>query len=252
MARIPLALQMYTVRDSMKEDLEGTFRAVARIGYAGVELAGTADRPEKELKQFLDDLGLKVAGCHVGLDRLESDLDRAIEECLALGSPYVVCPALPEDRRNEEADYRGTGEVFSKIGEACRREGIVFCYHNHSFEFKKFNGVNALDVLYDSSDPELVQAELDTYWVQHGGEDPASTIRKYADRCPLVHLKDMEAGEERFYAEVGEGIMDFQAIFDASEEGGVAWYIVEQDICRRPPIESARLSFENLKRMGKA
>ncbi|MSS70276.1 MAG: sugar phosphate isomerase/epimerase [Candidatus Latescibacteria bacterium] len=251
MAKIPVALQMYTVRDQAKEDFEGTFQKVAQIGYAGVELAGTGDRSASDLKKFLDGLNLKLAGSHVGWAALESDLNKVIEDNLTLGNPYIVCPSVPQDRRKDAAGYRETAQKLSQIGEACKKQGIQVCYHNHSFEFQKFDGVNALDILYEASDPRFLQAEIDTYWVQHGGEDPAAYIRKYAGRCPLVHLKDMEPGQERFFAEIGEGILDFKAIFEASEAGGAAWYIVEQDRCRRSPIDSARLSFENLKKMGK-
>ncbi len=251
MASIPIALQMYTVRDQLKEDFEGTFRKVAEMGYAGVELAGMGDRSVAQVKLLLEDLNLKMAGSHVALDVLEGNLNQAIDDNLALGNPYIVCPFLPQERRGDGAGYRKLGEQLTVIGEACRKQGITFCYHNHSFEFQKFNGVNALDILYEASDANAVQAEIDTYWVQHGGEDPAAYIRKYAGRCPLIHLKDMEAGEEKFFAEVGEGIMDFEAIFEASEASGAVWYIVEQDRCRRDPVESAALSFENLKKMGK-
>jgi sugar phosphate isomerase/epimerase len=251
MAKIPVALQMYTVRDQLKEDFEGTFRKVAQIGYAGVEFAGTGDRTASELKKFLNDLGLKLAGSHVGWAALESDLNRVIEDNLTLGNPYVVCPSVPQDRRGSADGYRETARKLSQIGEACKRQGIQLCYHNHSFEFQKLDGKYALDILYEASDPRFLQAEIDTYWVRHGGEDPAAYIRKYAGRSPLIHLKDMEPGQERFFAEVGEGILDFKAIFEAAETGGAAWYIVEQDRCRRNPIDSARLSFENLKKMGK-
>ena len=251
MEKIPVALQLYTVRDQLREDFEGTVRKVAGIGYAGVELAGTGDRSASDLRKLLDGLNLKVAGSHVGWAALEADLNRVIEDNLTLGNAYVVCPSVPQDRRGGADGYRETARKLSQIGEACKRQGIQLCYHNHSFEFQKFDGVNALDALYEASDPRFLQAEIDTYWVQHGHEDPAAYIRKYAGRCPLIHLKDMEPGAERFFAEIGEGVMDFKAIFEASEAGGAAWYIVEQDRCRRSPIESARISFENLKKMGK-
>lgn len=251
MAKIPVALQIYTVRDQVKEDFDGTFRKVADIGYAGVELAGTGDRSAADLKKLLDGLNLKLAGSHIGWAALESDLDRVIDDNLTLGNPYVVCPSVPQDRRATAEGYRETARKLSQIGETLKKQGIQLCYHNHSFEFAKFDGKYALDVLYEASDPRFLQAEIDTYWVQHGHEDPAAYIRKYAGRAPLIHLKDMESGPDRFFAEIGEGILDFKAIFEASEAGGSAWYIVEQDRCRRDPIESARLSFENLKKMGK-
>jgi sugar phosphate isomerase/epimerase len=129
---------------------------------------------------------------------------------------------------------------------------MQLCYHNHDFEFRQFDGRYGLDILLGATDPELVKAEVDTYWVQKTGVDPAAYLRQYAGRCPLVHLKDMTADESRTFAEIGEGSMDWSAIFTAAEAGGAAWYIVEQDTCRRAPLESVAISLRNLQSMGKA
>jgi sugar phosphate isomerase/epimerase len=139
---------------------------------------------------------------------------------------------------------------MTSIATAMKSDGLQLCYHNHSFEFQKFDGKYGLDIFYENSDPNLVLAEIDTYWVQHGGEDPAQFLRKYPNRCPLIHLKDMLADAQKSFAEVGAGILNWPEIFKACEAVGAQWYIVEQDRCQRPPLESVRMSFENLKRMG--
>ncbi len=259
MSKLPVALQMYTVRDVAEKDFLGTLRQVAQIGYAGVEMAGTATLPVHELKAALDDLGLIVAGTHVPLNLLEGDpstgsgqaLTGVIEFNQAIGSQHVILPWVAQERRATLEGWKEVARSLNQIGRELRRAGLYFCYHNHAFEFELFDGKFALDWLYELTDPELVKAELDTYWIQYAGQDPATYIRKYASRVGLVHLKDMEPGDERMFAEVGEGILDWPAIFQAAEASTARWYIVEQDRCRRPSIESARLSFENLKKMGK-
>lgn len=252
MSTIPVALQLYTVRSETAKDFIGTLRDVARMGYAGVELAGTGSLRATELKAVLDDLNLARAGSHVGIDPLEKELGRAIEFNLELGNPYMVCPGVPEARRSSADGYRALAASFDAIGAECRKHGLTFAYHNHHAEFQTFDGQYGLDILYGASDPDLVKAEVDTYWVQYAGEDPAAYIRRYPGRCPLIHLKDMADDADRSFAEVGEGILDFDAIFAACEVGGARWYIVEQDTCKRPPLESARLSLENLKVRGMA
>ncbi|HIQ04840.1 MAG TPA: sugar phosphate isomerase/epimerase [Anaerolineae bacterium] len=252
MSRIPIALQMYTLRHEAQKDFAGTLRQVAEIGYAGVELAGCGSLTARELKTMLDDLGLKVAGSHVGFGRLEANVAEEIDFNLEIGSPYIVCPSIPEAKRTDEQTLRSTAEQLNRFGAICQEHGLGFCYHNHSFEFTtKFGGRILLDLLYEITDPQLVQAEIDVYWAQYAGYDPAALIRRHAGRCPLIHLKDMAGDAERSFVEVGEGILNFDAIFTASEAAGVQWYIVEQDACQRPPLDSIRISLDNLKARGK-
>jgi sugar phosphate isomerase/epimerase len=251
MSTIPVALQLYTVRDLTQRDFAGTVREVAKLGYAGVELAGTGGLAASDLKELLAETGLKVAGSHIGLDVLEGNLSGAIELNLEIGNRWIVCPYLPEDRRKSEADWRAIADFFNKIGAECKQHGVQFCYHNHAFEFEKVDDQYALDLLYGNTDPDLVKAELDTYWVLYGGADPAGYLRRLSGRCPLVHLKDMEEGD-RSFAEVGTGVLPLDAIVDAAKAGGTHWLIVEQDVCKRPTLESARISIENLKARGLA
>jgi sugar phosphate isomerase/epimerase len=250
MSKLPVALQLYTVRDELSKDFGATVRRVAEIGYTSVEFAGTGDLSAKELKALLNELGLTAVGPHTGLDQLASDLDATLAYFGELGVPYITCPYMPETYRTPEM-FGETCALLNRIGQACQGHGMQFCYHNHAFEFETRIGDKTLfDVLYDDTDPDLVKGELDVYWVQYAGYDPVKVIASRPGRFPLIHLKDMTAGEPTF-AEVGEGILDMPAIFVASEANGAQWYVVEQDRCQRPTMESAKLSFENLTSMGK-
>lgn len=248
MGKFGIALQTYTVRDEMRADFKGTLRKVAEMGYPAVQLSGTGGMSIAEAKQFVDSLGLRVFGGHFGIEQLEKDLASVLDLARGLGMEYIIVPWMPEELRRDAEGWISVAKRMNAIGKKVVAEGFVFCYHNHSFEFQKFDGKYGLDLFYENCDPELVQAELDTYWVKHGGEDPAEYIRKYSGRVPLLHLKDM--AEDGSFAEVGHGILDWEDIFEAAEEGGVKWMAVEQDVCKHPPLESAKMSLEFLKSKG--
>ena len=248
MSTIPVALQLYTVRDEMARDFAGTVRAVGQIGYAGVEMAGYGDLSAEQMAALLQEAGLRAASTHVALDRLEGNLDAEIEYCLAIGCDHLVLPWLAPERR-APADLRALAPRLNEFGRRCRERGITFGYHNHDFEFVRDDGAYLLDHLLDATDPALVTLELDVYWAAFAGVDPASYLRQRAGRVPLVHLKDM--APDRSFAEVGDGTLDLQAIFAAAEQGA-HWYIVENDAPKMPSLESARRSLENLRSLGKA
>lgn len=249
---IPVALQLYTVRDETARDMVGTLRRVAAIGYAGVELAGLGGLKPQELKKVLADLGLRCAGSHIALSALEGDLDAVIDENLALGNRYIVVPALPGELRNDEQGFIDAARRLNAIGAACQKRGLRLAYHNHAFEFQRFGGRYALDILHDETDPALVQFEPDLYWMVYAGVDPLAWLRERPGRYPLVHLKDLAPGAERTFAEVGEGTIDFQPLFAFFRAQGSEWYIVEQDRCARPSLESAEISLRHLREWGVA
>lgn len=257
MSNLPIALQLYTVRDQTALDYAGTVRKVAAMGYHGVEFAGRKPLPQAELKALIQELGLKVAGGHESLSNLEEDLDGLITAYQDLGSEYITLPSIPGEWR-EATEFGPLFEKLNAIGKRCRERGITFSYHNHDFEFKlKVGDKTFFDALYAATDPDNVKAQVDVFWVHFAGLDPAAVIQKYAGRCPLIHLKDMpknvtEMVRPARFAEVGEGQVDMAAVFAASEASGATWYIVEQDQCERPTLESAKLSFDNLRSLGKA
>ncbi|HEY8665364.1 MAG TPA: sugar phosphate isomerase/epimerase [Tepidisphaeraceae bacterium] len=249
---IPIALQLYTLRDLLAKDFVGTVKAVAKIGYAGVEMAGYGDLQggAKEAKKILDDLGLKVAGNHAAVEPLEQDINKVMDENDILGNKNICIAYVGEERRKDGQAWKDMAKLFNKFGAALRKRGFDFGYHNHSFEFQKFDGKYGLDILWENSDPNLVKSELDTYWVQHGGEDPVAYMKKLGKRIMLLHMKDMAAGPEKRFAEVGTGILDFKAIVKAAPSTGAKWYIVEQDSTYETPhLQAVKTSYENLKKL---
>lgn len=249
-----LAAQLYTLRDHLKtpDDIARTLPKVARMGYRAVQLSALGPIDTRELKRILDGEGLTVCATHVGFDRLRDDLEGVVEEHQILGCRYVAIGGLPGDYRSAEGYPRFAREA-SKVGRRMKERGLVFGYHNHSFELEKFGGRTALEILYAESDPEAFTAEIDTYWIQHGGGDPAWWIRRVAGRSPVVHLKDMAVvGGKPVMAEVGEGNLNWPTILEACRAAGVEWYIVEQDRdwYQDDPFQSLELSLRNLKQMG--
>jgi sugar phosphate isomerase/epimerase len=247
-----VAAQLYTLRDFLKtpDDIARTLPKVAALGYRAVQLSALGPIDPRELKQILDRAGLTVCATHVGYERLRDDLDAVVEEHRILGCRYVAIGGLPQEYRNADGYHRFAREA-SEVARRMKERGLTFGYHNHSFELEKFDGKTGLEILYSESDPAAFTAEIDTYWIQHGGGDPAWWVRRVAGRSPLVHLKDMVMrGRAQLMAEVGEGNLNWPAILQACREAGVEWYIVEQDTCQRDPFESLGISLRNLQAMG--
>lgn len=250
-ARIPVALQLYTVREEAARDFVGTLRQVAAMGYAGVQIAGnTGGLSARELQKVLGDLGLRCAGAHVGLAQLENELPSLLDYYATLSCPYLVLAALPREFYEGQTDWAALGARLNRIGAACRQHGLGFAYHNHDMEFRRLGDRYLLDIILDNTDPALVKSELDTYWAVYAGADPAAWMAQHPGCCALLHLKDMAPDPKRAFAEVGEGIIDFKPIFTRFEAQGGEWYIVEQDVCARPPLESAAISLRHLREWG--
>lgn len=246
-----IGLQLYTVRDELRADYVGTLREVTKIGYPAVQFAGYGGMAASELKRVLNDLGLTAAGSHVNFEALDNQTDEEIQYCLDVGTPHVVIPAMPQAFRGSADGYRRLADAMNRIGARCQALNARLSYHNHAFEFEKLDGQYGLDLLLGLCDPGLVSLEPDIYWIRHADVDPSAYIRQYSGRTPIIHLKDMTAGADHTYAEVGEGILDWPAIFAASEASQAEIYVVEQDRCARPALESAAISLRHLRDWGK-
>lgn len=251
MAEIPVALQLYTVRDETARDFAGTVRRVAEMGYPAVEFAGYGGLTAEQMVALLSETGLRAASTHVGLDALESDLDQQLDYCSAINCTHLVLPWLVPEYRTAEA-FRAMAPKLNEIGRRCADRGISFAYHNHDFEFAANGdeGKTLLDTLRDGTDAALVGFEVDVYWAAFAGIDPVELLGRYAGRVRLVHMKDL--GADRGFAEVGDGTLDMRGICAAAETAGARWLIVENDAPRMPSLESARRSLENLRGMGLA
>jgi sugar phosphate isomerase/epimerase len=258
MASGKLGAQLYTCRQFTKtlEGVAETFEKVAKIGYTAVQISGFGPVDPKQVGKLLADHGLTCAATHVKWDRFLGDLGAVIAEHKLWGCAHPAIGGLPGAYRTPEGIKRFLDEL-GPVAERLAAEGMDFSYHNHSHELAKHDGRTWLEVLYEQAKPHVLKAEIDTYWIQHGGGDPAAWIRRCAGREPLVHLKDMviapssEGRPEQRMAEIGEGNLNWPAILEACEAGGVQWYLIEQDLCYdRTPFESLDISYRNLKAMG--
>lgn len=255
MAPTQIAAQLYTLRDFIQTpaDVARAMERLAAIGYQAVQISAMGPIDPHECRKIMDDNGLVVASTHTSFERLRDETAAAIEEHHILGCKYPAVGGLPEEYRRAGAEgYSRFAKEASEVGRTLAEAGLTFGYHNHSFELEKFGRRTGLQILYEDSHPQYFTAEIDTYWTQHGGADPAMWIRKLQGRSFLVHFKDMRIrdGQQQF-AEVGEGNLNWPNILEACKTAGVEWYIVEQDSCYdRDPFDSLKISLENMRAWG--
>jgi sugar phosphate isomerase/epimerase len=250
-----IGLQLYTVRDSMKTDFAGTIAKVAATGYKEVEFAGVLapdagyfGRSPKEVRAILDKNGLAAPSCHVDYTVVENKWPEALEAAKIVGHSYIICPSVEEKQRAEPGGWQRAADLFNKAGEASKKAGIQFGYHNHSFEFgpaDSLGGKLPYDFLLAETDSNLVVMELDLCWISVGGKDPLAYFDKYPGRFQLVHVKDwvkdpnsadgykLANGEFVKYggrmADVGQGSIDWKNLFAHAGKAGIRHYFVEND-----------------------
>jgi len=244
-----LAAQLYTLRNEAKRDFAGTLREVKRMGWAAVQIDGLHGNDPQEIAGVLRETGLRAAGMHVGLERMKRDLPAVLEEGRLFATRDLICHSLPSGLQNEQG-YRSVREDLRAISRTVTPLGFRVGYHNHDFEFHtRMDGGFALDYLLEPDPDAPVFAEIDTYWVKKADEDPLAYIRRYPNRMPILHLKDMTADGRRHFAEIGTGSIDFPPILRWGEEHGVEWYAVEQDDCPGRPMDSLAISYDRLAKM---
>lgn len=243
-----IALQLYTVRELTAQDMVGTLRRLAEIGYRAVQPAGYGNSSPEEIRRVLDECGMRAISAHVDLQRWE-DPEAVFEELETLGCSHAVVPFLPE-RRRSQAQVQKLIEQFNRWGEQCREHGLRFSYHNHAFEFAPLGDTTIWEMLVAGTDPTLVGLELDVYWAQYAGRAPVEIIGQIAGRMPLLHLKDMANTPDRADAPVGTGVINFDAILPAAARAGAEWYIVEQDTSTSP-LEDVQTSLRYLQEQAK-
>ncbi|MFC5452741.1 sugar phosphate isomerase/epimerase family protein [Paenibacillus aestuarii] len=250
-----IAAQLYTVRTFLKtpEEISESMKKVKQMGYKAVQASGVGPIGYAEFKALADQEGLTICATHIGYDELLNDMDGVIQKHQAWNCKYVGLGGLPQQYRESSAGYAAFAKQATEFGRQLKSAGLQFIYHNHDFEFAKYDGKTGMEILMETSDPDAVDFEIDVYWVQAGGADPIEWIRKMDGRMKVVHFKDMIVTPERKqrFAEIGEGNMNFQGIIQACQEIGVEWAAVEQDDCyERNPFESLEISFNNLAKLG--
>lgn len=255
MAGSVLAAQLYTCRDFTK-DINGvadTFKKVKKIGYEAVQISGFGPVDPKAVAKLVKDSGLTVCATHMGWEQFMTNLDTVIETHKLWNCTHTAIGGIFDEAYASVDGVKRFLDELAPIAKKLAAEGMDFSYHNHSHELAKYHGKTWLGMLYEQGDPKQLKAEIDTYWIAHGGGDPAAWVKKCAGREPLLHLKDMivSSTREQRFAEIGEGNLNWPAILKEAQAGGVEWYIVEQDNCfGRDPFESLAISFNNLREMG--
>ena len=248
-----VGLQLYTLREHLKteSDIAQTLKKVKAAGYDIVQISGCGVSDVKVLSKLIKDAGLISNSVHEKYDRITKETDAFIEDCRVMGYTTAAIPYLPEEMRTIEG-YKKVAREANAAGEKLAKAGVILTYHNHDFEFENLGGIRGIDIIYGETNPKFLQSELDVYWVQSGGADPAAWILKMKGRAPIVHLKEMGIkGKEHVMLPVGEGNMNWQSILKALEEVKTGFYYVEQDRCNgEDPFACIKKSLDNLKKMG--
>lgn len=266
---LPIAIQLYSVRDEAAADFAGTLKAIKALGYEGVEFAGLYGLSAAEVKSLCAEVGLTPISAHVPYYDMIADPKGVLSAYAEIGCKYVAIPYLTPECRPGTEGFAGVVENAAMLGKVAKELGMTLLYHNHDFEFEKIDGKYALEVLYDTVPAELLETELDTCWVRVGGEEPAAYVKKFSGRAPVVHLKDYAGGKSEHMYEligieseeaapeenpfefrpVGSGVQNMPAIIAAAETAGAEWLVVEQDqpSMGLSPMECAKKSIGYLR-----
>jgi sugar phosphate isomerase/epimerase len=248
--KIPIAVQLYSVRSLCAADLPATIAGIAKLGYQAVEFAGYYDRPAPELRKMLDNNGLKCCGTHLHIDALLGDsLERTIEFNKVIGNPTLIVPGLPKNYTNSRAAWKQTAQIFNEISERAEAQGMRVGYHNHTAEFQSVEGEKPFDIFFGNTKEEVVM-QLDIGHAAGGGADPAALLKRYPGRAKSVHVKEYSATKHD--ALIGDGDVKWQEVLAACETvGGAEWYIIEEETGAYPGLEGIAQSLRRLHSLGR-
>lgn len=224
-----VGLQLYTVRDLMKADLPGTVARVAAIGYKEVEFAGYFGRTPAQIRDLLRQNELTSPSSHLSFDSLTSGWQKQLDDAKAAGHEWVTIAYIAEEKRKTLDDWKRIADLFNRSAAQAKSADLRFAYHNHDFEIRPIDGTRPLDLLLSSTDPKLVDFEMDLYWVVFGGGSPIDFFNQYPKRFRMVHVKDSAGPPDNKMVDVGQGKIDFRQIFAQSEKAGIEHYFVEHD-----------------------
>lgn len=238
-----LGVQLFTIRDYMKdeESIRTSFKKLREMGYDIGQTAGYFVGAEK-FAEIAKETGLKICGTHCGFNDLIADPDKAMREHELLGTTNIGIGGMPGEARESLDALKAFIDKANEFAAYIAKSGFRFTYHNHSFEFRKFDGKTMLDYLVEGFDKDNISFVLDTYWVQHGGGDVRAWMEKLAGRIDILHLKDMGMADKQFITEIGQGNINFDGIIETADKIGVKYYVVEQDTCPGDPFESLKIS----------
>ncbi len=255
----PIGLQTYTIREQLSNSFKATLESIKDIGFQEIELMGYENgaifnNTIEDSKQILDELNINVVALDVfsGIHNrgsggtLRNNFEQAIEDALSLGAQYITCIYLFPEERQTMDDYFNICDLINKCAEKCAKAGIGFLYHHHEFEFEELNNKIPFEILLDNCDSNLVQFEIDFYWMAIANQNPVLWIEKQGPRFPIWHIKDLHIDKNRFEI-VGKGKLDWNAIFSLAKPSGMKHFFVEQDLCYDiPPLQAIAESYTYL------
>ena len=243
--KIPVGVQLYSVRDQCRKDLPGTLAAVAKIGYKGVEFAGYWGRGAKELRKMLDENGIVACGTHTPFESvLEDKLKETIEFNQTIGNKFLIVPSMSAGSKQEWLDK---AKLFNELADKVKPEAMAVGYHAHAHDFKKFDEETAWDIFFGNTKPEVIM-QLDTSNCADAGADPVEVLKKYPGRVRTIHIKAHGGGAE---AVIGEDKINWKEVFAFCEgPGKTDWYVLEHETSR-DPLDAVKRSYEALKKLGK-
>ncbi len=273
LTNLPIAIQLYSVRDDMAADFEGTLKKIKALGYDGVEFAGLFGKKPEYIRDLLKEIGLIPVSAHVAYAEMMGDIEKTMSAYETIGCKFIAIPYMTDEYRPNGAKFAEALENMKVLGKAAKEHGMTLLYHNHDFEFVKIGDEYGIDVMYKTVPAELLETELDTCWVNVAGENPSNFVLKYSGRTPVVHLKDFHmpakkpekmyaligiddgaavekpVEEDKFgFRPVGFGMQEVPAIIAAAEKSGAKWLVVEQDdpSMNKTPLECAEMSIKYL------
>lgn len=243
-------LQLYTLRDIIGDDPQGVIRTVAEYGYKQIEsyegqMGIFWGMNHTDFKQFLDDLGLNMISTHANVFE---NYQQKVEQLAEIGVPYITCPYVgPQESMD---DFRQLADTFNELGQIANDAGMSFAYHNHAYTFEELDGELPQDVLMNNTDPDLVDFQMDMYWVVAGGHDPAEWLQKYPNRFTSGHVKDFSGGDDPESVILGNGTIDYPSVLKTAQENGMEYFIVEQEAyTNTTPLDAVRENAEYMKNL---
>ena len=254
----PLGIQLYSLRETIGDDVKGTIQKLAEIGFKEVETYGYSKDngffglSVQEFKNILTRNGIKTPSGHYGMDPFldkrgtKDDVNYILDVANQLDQEYVIIPHISAGLRTSIDDYKRIAEKLNTAGRMCKDAGLQLVYHNHAFEFDNFDGEIGYEVFMENTDKDLVDFEMDIYWVVRAGIEPSALFEKYPGRFPLWHIKDMDKQQPDLNTEIGSGSVDYKEIFKYTEEAGVKHLIIEQENFEMDPYKSLKQSFNYL------
>ena len=243
--KVPVGLQLYSIREQCQKDLPGMLLTVSKIGYKGVEFAGYYGRTAKDLRKMLDDNGLVCCGTHTPYESVQPDkLKETVEFNHTIGNRFLIVPWMEGKAKQ---DWVAKAKEFNELADKVKGDGMYVGYHAHAHDFTKFNGVTAWDLFFGGTKPEVIM-QLDTSNCREGGADPVVVLKKYPGRARSIHLKASGGGPDTV---IGEDKVNWKEVFAFCEgPGKTEWYVLEHE-SGKDPVDAVTRSYAALKQLGK-